>query len=158
MQQTFSQVCLGSYIVAYNEDNHLPILNAVVESGNESIIQSSRLGQQVLRELESLRTDPPGSTQLDSHHSAQQAIDAVALQPVENNLSADLLADKKIANVDSQVNSANELQDVISFNLDNRDDNDENEFEWLIDELVDRHITELRKDIKQLLERAKSIS
>ena len=77
---------------------------------------------------------------------------------MENNLSADLLADKKIANVDSQVNSANELQDVISFNLDNRDDNDENEFEWLIDELVDRHITELRKDIKQLLERAKSIS
>ena len=41
--------------VAQNPETDLPVLNDVVESGNESIIQSSRLGREVLRELEALR-------------------------------------------------------------------------------------------------------
>ena len=35
-------------------NDEVPVLSDVVESGNESIIQSSRLGREVLRELEVL--------------------------------------------------------------------------------------------------------
>ncbi len=93
----------------YDED--LPVLNDVVESGNESIIQSSRLGREVLRELEVLQRN----------NAEPFTIDA--------DTSVDLLTDSPSS--------------------------EDDELEQLIDNLVDRHITELRKDIALLLERVK---
>ena len=92
-------------------DDDLPVLNEVVESGNESIIQSSRLGREVLRELEVLQRSASEPFTID----ADNAID--------------LLADT--APTESE------------------------ELEQLVDNLVDKHITELRKEITQLLERVK---
>ncbi len=94
----------------YEDD--LPVLNDVVETGNESIIQSSRLGREVLRELEVLQRDPSEPFTIDADRSLE------------------LLTDTRTT------------------------DNDD-ELEQLIDNLVDRHITELRKDITELLERVK---
>lgn len=93
-------------------DDDLPVLNEVVESGNESIIQSSRLGREVLRELEVLQRNTSEPFTIDADH----AIDLVAdTAPTE-------------------------------------DDGEYIDLEQLVDNLVDKHITELRKDITQLLE------
>ena len=97
-------------------DDDLPVLNEVVESGNESIIQSSRLGREVLRELEVLQRNTPEPFTID----ADNAID----------LTADDLKEETPPS-------------------------DTEELEQLVDNLVDKHITELRKDITQLLERVK---
>lgn len=94
----------------YEDD--LPVLNDVVETGNESIIQSSRLGREVLRELEVLQRDPAEPFTIDADRSL------------------DLLTETTSTDKDA-------------------------ELEQLIDNLVDRHITELRKDIAELLERVK---
>jgi len=92
-------------------DDDLPVLNEVVETGNESIIQSSRLGREVLREIEVLQRGTSEPFTID----ADDAID----------LAADVAP------------------------------SDYDELEVLVDNLVDKHITELRKDITQLLERVK---
>ncbi len=94
-----------------NYDDDLPVLNEVVESGNESIIQSSRLGREVLRELEVLQRGAAEPFTID----ADIAIDVV----------------------------------------DDTAPTESEELEQLVDNLVDKHITELRKDITQLLERVK---
>ncbi len=86
-----------------------PVLNEVVESGNESIIQSSRLGREVLRELEVLQRNTSEPFTID----ADNAIDSEADTALTEN----------------------------------------EELEQLVDNLVDKHITELRKDITHLLER-----
>jgi len=92
-------------------DDDLPVLNEVVETGNESIIQSSRLGREVLRELEVLQRNIPEPFTID----ADNAIDLSAEAPLA----------------------------------------DDDDLEQLVDNLVDKHITELRRDITQLLERVK---
>lgn len=91
-------------------NDEVPVLSDVVESGNESIIQSSRLGREVLRELEALQ------------------------QSASRERLSDYSGDDR-----------------------NHDEDEVDDLELLIDDLVDRHITELRKDIRRLLERAKHI-
>lgn len=142
------------------DQDDLPVLNAVIESGNESIIQSSRLGREVLRELEALRHIVPVVTEHNSFpHAAgntapgsypdmaQAAADENPnVTPVENQLDLDLLEA-----------SGNPLQpaDDMRFVIRNLPEDEEDDIELMIDELMDRHITDLRKDIRRLLERAR---
>lgn len=117
------------------KEDSVPVLNAVVESGNESIIQSSRLGREVLRELEVLQQSEPVKFVLQEHV-----------------LEADEEEEEE-----SQSTSESQLHLMIgdqeAFNL--ASDNSDDEIELMIDEVVDRHITELRKDIRRLLNRVK---
>ncbi len=167
-------------------EDDLPVLSAVVESGNRSIIQSTRLGNEVLRELESLRQDAVrSSASYENHHTPTQ-LDAVELatapedtdesDTLPDNLVAvdpativeipqgldfaslstrgddtalnDELADPLLDDFDDSIT----LQSVEGSNFELRDE----EIEIMIDDIVDRHITSLRRDIKRLLERARS--
>ncbi len=152
-------------------EDDLPILNAVVESGNPSLIQSARLGNEVLRELESLRQEATrGAPSLQSSEaesdtlsgnaaSAEKAPDVEIPQGMDfaamshdsseahNDEATDPLLDGPVA-VTSATNDASDANEAVSF----KDD----EIERMIDDIVDRHVTALRHDIKQLLERARS--
>ena len=112
----------------HDEDDSLPVLNAVIESGNESIIQSSRLGREVLRELEVLQQTEPVKFELQAHLLEEEEGDTALGSESQIALMIDDSNDKN-------VNSMPE-DDAI---------------ELMIDEVVDRHITELRRDIRRLL-------
>jgi len=115
-----------------NENEDIPVLNAVVESGNESIIQSSRLGREVLRELEVIKQSQPVKFKLHDHILGEDEEEGDFEPRTESQL--DLMIDDP---------------DTINASASNSDD----EIELMIDEVVDRHITELRKDIRRLLQR-----
>lgn len=116
-----------------NDDDGVPVLNEVVESGNESIIQSSRLGREVLRELEMLQQPNPVKFVLQDHLITETS-DGDNLPRTESQLDLSL-GDSPVNNPDAT--------------------HSEDEIELMIDELVDRHIHELRKDIRRLLARTK---
>ncbi len=114
-----------------NEDDSLPVLNAVVESGNESIIQSSRLGREVLRELEMLQQSNPVKFVLQDH---------VLNEEEEGDTS-----EREESQLDLSLDDSGTKNTLTP--------NSEDEIELMIDELVDRHIHELRQDIRRLLTR-----
>jgi len=116
------------------EEDGVPVLNDVVESGNESIIQSSRLGREVLRELEVLQQPNPVKFVLHDHILEQ---------------------DNRRSNEDEPAESQMDLMIEDSDTINAENNRSEDEIELMIDEVVDRHITELRKDIRRLLERVK---
>lgn len=126
--------------MTHENEDAVPVLNSVVESGNESIIQSSRLGREVLRELEALQQTSPVKFVLHDHILGDDA-DGDANDRQESQL--DLMIDDPDTNL-SAISSA--------------DENSESEIELMIDEVVDRHITELRKDIRRLLLSVKQFS
>jgi len=119
-----------------HEDDSVPVLNEVVESGNESIIQSSRLGREVLRELEVLQQSEPVKFVLQEH----------ILEADEEEEG------EQVAAPESDMALTPEQSEPLNVASDNSDD----EIELMIDEVVDRHITELRKDIRRLLNRIKT--
>jgi len=116
-----------------DDDDGLPVLNAVVESGNESIIQSSRLGREVLRELDMLQQNKPARFVLQDH-----ILD-------EKEKSNDFIDQENPLNLGSSHSDANNAYTIDS----------EDELEHMIDQVVDRHIHELRRDIRRLLVRVK---
>lgn len=161
-------------------EDDLPVLSAVVETGNPSIIQSTRMGNEVLRELETLRRD---SEQRCPNPAIEDVQDSTALNddlanidsedthtPPENTSeSAKLDTDDQAPEAATAVlptvapkveipqgldfaSLATHTANDASANLSLSDD----EIELLIDDVVDRHITALRQDIKQLLEQARS--
>lgn len=183
-----------------DEDDGVPVLNEVVESGNESIIQSSRLGREVLRELEVLQQEPvkfvlpahildtvqdhdvdEANDETHAHDNtsvfdASNAVDVDLTQESEFNFDSHITLDAE-GNLDfdshkqpdadwdvdserveielSSESGSQERQldlmidDLPAFNVASNHSDDE--LELMIDEVVDRHITELRKDIKSLL-------
>ncbi len=112
-------------------DYDLPILSDVVEAGNESIIQSSRSGREVQRELDVLQNSEPMRFVLNDAYTGDD--DESKDEP-----------ERELIEPESQ----------FSHKIDDSCDQDE-AIELMIDVVVDRHITELRKDIKRLLIRAK---
>jgi len=106
---------------------------SVVESGNESIIQSSRLGREVLRELDMLQQNKPDSFVLQDH-----ILD-------ETEKSDDFVDHENPLHPGSGHSDANNAYTIDS----------EDELEHMIDQVVDRHIHELRRDIRRLLIRVK---
>lgn len=120
-------------MITDSDDEAVPVLNAVVESGNESIIQSSRLGREVLRELEMLQQSNPVKFVLQDH----------------------VLNDEEEGDNFTSTESQLDLSLNDSGTINTAPDNSEDEIELMIDELVDRHIHELRQDIRRLLTRIK---
>ncbi len=118
----------------HEEDDSVPVLNAVVESGNESIIQSSRLGREVLRELEQLQQSDPVKFVLHDHILENEEEEGDPQPSPERQLDL-------------------KMGDSEEINAPNDDSSDA--IELMIDEVVDRHIVELRKDIRHLLTRLK---
>ncbi len=118
----------------HEEDDSVPVLNAVVESGNESIIQSSRLGREVLRELEQLQQSDPVKFVLHDHILENEEEEGDPQPSPERQLDL-------------------KMDDSEEINAPNDDSSDA--IELMIDEVVDRHIVELRKDIRHLLTRLK---
>jgi len=116
-----------------DHDDGLPVLNAVVESGNESIIQSSRLGREVLHELDMLQQSKSVKFVLQDH----------ILEEEEKN--DEFTRHESQLNLGIDHSDTNNAQTIDS----------EDELELMIDQVVDRHIHELRRDIRRLLARVK---
>ncbi len=120
-----------------DHDDGLPVLNAVVKTGNESIIQSSRLGREVLRELDMLQQSKPVKFELQDHIlEDQQKNNDFACRESRLDLGVDRY------DVNCEANNPHTIDS-------------EDEIELMIDQVVDRHIHELRKDIRRLLVRIK---
>ncbi len=150
------------------QEDELPVLNDIVESGNPSIIQSTRMGNEVLRELETLRQDavrrfPNTANQdaQDTHTAPDDTSESAKLRP-------DVLASQDTPEANVNVVPPVEIPQGLDFaslatDASHKSENTsvvlnfcDDEIELLIDDVVDRHITALRQDIKQLLERARS--
>lgn len=148
-------------------EEDLPVLNAVVESGNPSIIQSTRMGNEVLRELETLRQDSARRCPTPANQEAQDTDTSPENTSESAKLPADVMSDEPetphsapsdapsvempegLNFASSAIDSAPVSNEPTTFSF------SDDELELLIDDIVDRHITELRQDIKQLLERAR---
>ena len=125
------------------DDDDLPVLNDVVKTGDESIIQSTRLEYEVEGEIESLQNatiefDLPSHLQLGVQSEA--AGDNIDLD------IADVPATEMAASLE-------EIEGALIADPDVQQSIDD-ELELLIDDIVDRHVTSLRRDLRALLERA----
>lgn len=125
------------------DDDDLPVLNDVVRTGDESIIQSTRLEYEVEGEIESLQNatiefDLPSHLQLGVQSEA--ASDNIELD------IADVPATEMAASLE-------EIEGALIADPDVQQSIDD-ELELLIDDIVDRHVTSLRRDLRALLERA----
>ena len=147
--------------MSLHEDD-LPVLNAVVESGNHSIIQSTRLGNEVLRELESLRQDSirgvPANDNQDTAESLlkpERTSESDTLTPntadLANTPAVEFPQDMDFASLSNDLDD--ELTQAVMLTV--GDDLTDEEVDILIADIFDRHNTALRRDIKQLLTRAR---
>ncbi len=191
-----------------HDDTDVPVLNSVVKAGNESIIESTRLGREVLQRLEDMKTldtpslDPgvnstdtapifrPGrgdgsavllkaespATQVpeESHDPAiinADALDttmsqAIRLEPTVGNRAgnpkplilglaprpAPMSMPLESEEPDSRDAEESSEDEAVS-GTDDMPDTDE-ALELMIDELVDRHVSALRDDLRRLLLKA----
>ncbi|MEE9321618.1 MAG: hypothetical protein V3U76_14315 [Granulosicoccus sp.] len=126
------------------DDDDLPVLNSVVRGGNESVIQSTRQDRLVSDQLEALRRNTKVHFNLPDIPGL--AVDPEAL-PIEDELDDTQQFYPPLKALPSAQPSSS---DPVACEDDG--------IELLIDELVDRHITELRQDIRSLLDRARRLS
>ncbi len=125
------------------DDDDLPVLNDVVRTGDESIIQSTRLEHEVEGEIESLQN---ATIEFDLPSHLQLGVQsAVASDNIELEI-ADVPATEMAASLE-------EIEDALIADPDVQQSIDD-ELELLIDDIVDRHVTSLRRDLRALLERA----
>jgi len=136
--------------MSFHEED-LPVLNAVVESGNRSIIQSTRMGNEVLRELESLRQDAARSMPMDVNLDTE----ARQIEPEIVTESDTLCADSTLRITENSLEVPAGLDFTAQSASSDALPDDDDELELMIDDIVDRHITALRRDIKRLLDRAR---
>ena len=132
-----------------DDDDDLPILSSVIKGGNESIIQSSRLDQQALDELEAMRRNTPVRFNLPDTPGLSASESAL---PAESELDDTQRIDLPLMSPQPDRPSPPEL-----VSRERQEEEEEDDIELLIDELVDRHITELRQDIRTLLDRARCL-
>lgn len=157
-------------IMLLHEDD-LPVLNAVVQTGDHSIIQSTRLGNEVLRELETLRQNAIRGLPANDNQDTVESL----LTPEGTSESATLSAESEFRAEHGGEASANAPSVEFPLDLDfdslsNQLDSEltqaamltvgeqikDEEIDVIVDDIVDRHITALRRDVKQLLIRARS--
>lgn len=125
------------------DDDDLPVLNDVVRTGDESIIQSTRLEHEVEGEIESLQN---ATIEFDLPSHLQLGVQsAVASDNIELEI-ADVPATEMAASLE-------DIEDALIADPDVQQSIDD-ELELLIDDIVDRHVTSLRRDLRALLERA----
>ncbi len=140
--------------MAYEEDE-LPVLNDVVKTGNESIIQSTRLEREVDGEIEQLRHE---TIEFDLPSHLKLGVDVSDVGDQQDELDkeqtedgfANRLADRPAADMAADLE---EIEGALIVDLDVQQ-SIEDELELLIDDIVDRHVTSLRRDLRALLERA----
>ncbi len=182
--------------MSHFEDETVPVLNSVVESGNESIIQSSRLSREVMRELRVLQEEEPvrfvlhdhivqgndnedkAESRVNTNSDGQSRFTGQINPEIDVESDFDGKVDAKMSAVGTIEGYFNPKTDALdSFGRQNHptidtqsdlisqtdpiiDDSshicaesapDDEAIEIMIDEVVDRHITELRKDIRRLL-------
>ncbi|MFK7854366.1 MAG: hypothetical protein AB8B79_09650 [Granulosicoccus sp.] len=153
--------------MALKEDD-LPILNDVVRSGDESIIQSTRLERVGIDRLDSDSTAPlhfelPAHLQLDT-----QAYDIDLDETLELDEHGTAYFDKLLANQNDEHDSfwrePAESHGLLSTRhpVDSKENTGpenlvDNQLELLIDEIIDKHIVTLRTDLRNLLLRARKL-
>lgn len=125
------------------EDDDLPVLNDVVRTGNESIIQSTRLEREVDGEIELLQNE---TIEFDLPSHLQFGIESEEAGTDSELDSADIPAADMAANLE-------EIEGALFVDPDVQQSIDD-ELELLIDDIVDRHVTSLRRDLRALLDRA----
>ena len=125
------------------EDDDLPVLNDVVRTGNESIIQSTRLEREVDGEIELLQNE---TIEFDLPSHLQFGIESAEASKDSELESADIPAADMAASLEA-IEGALIVDPDIQQSIDD-------ELELLIDDIVDRHVTSLRRDLRALLERA----
>ena len=125
------------------DDDDLPVLNDVVKTGDESIIQSTRLEYEVEGEIESLQN---ATIEFDLPSHLQLGVQSEA---ASDNIELDI-ADVPAAEMAA---SLEEIEGALIADPDVQQSIDD-ELELLIDDIVDRHVTSLRRDLRALLERA----
>ena len=148
------------------EDDDLPVLNDVVRSGDESIIQSTRLEREGGDRPDSDSTAPlhfelPAHLQLDNLIYDIDLDETLELdehgdtyfenqqnEPVSRPSRADHVAGEGLTSLNNSI-ASNE-----SHTPGNHTDE---QLELLIDEIIDRHIASLRTDLRNLLQRARDL-
>ena len=125
------------------EDDELPVLNDVVRTGNESIIQSTRLEREVDGEIELLQNE---TIEFDLPSHLQFGIESAEASKDSELESADIPAADMAASLEA-IEGALIVDPDIQQSIDD-------ELELLIDDIVDRHVTSLRRDLRALLDRA----
>ena len=125
------------------EDDELPVLNDVVRTGNESIIQSTRLEREVDGEIELLQSE---TIEFDLPSHLQFGIESAEASKDSELESADIPAADMAASLEA-IEGALIVDPDIQQSIDD-------ELELLIDDIVDRHVTSLRRDLRALLDRA----
>lgn len=163
-----------------HQEDDLPVLNAVVETGNPSIIQSTRMGNEVLRELENLRQDaarfmPPSEPAPDvqTAPAAESPIESdtilTAFDETRDIPAVEIPEGFDFASVATGTAVNTTQLDDLDTEYPNQTANEplatpltgmsfvltDEEINLLIDDIVDRHVSALRRDIKRLLERAR---
>jgi len=119
----------------------VPTLRNVVTAGDETVIQSKRIGQQLEDEMgENLGTS---LSQEIIRSMTSRSVDPAPHPPIHE-LTGDWNTPPQGAASD-HIFSASETQQAPAM---------DDTLELLIDDIIDRHITALRQDIRLLLERA----
>ena len=148
------------------EDNDLPVLNDVVRSGDETIIQSTRLERAGIDQLDSNSTAP-----LHFELPAHLQFDNLAYEiDLDETLELDEHDDADFNNQQSftepQPHKGNQIarEELLSLNhsiaLEEPvvpGSHTDEQLELLIDEIIDRHILSLRTDLRNLLQRARDL-
>jgi len=131
-----------------NPVNDVPTLRSIVTTGDESVIQTKRIGHQLEHEMD----ENLGSA------LSQEIIRSMATRA----FAAELGVETQAANEDTEElatlpDTVTECElSTLAQTLPSLDMDDT--LECLIDEIVDRHITSLRQDIRLLLERVRADS
>ncbi len=130
-------------------DEELPVLNDVVRNGDEAIIRSARLQRVDIDELDSTSTGPlhfelPAHLQFDLLGYDSQADEAFESEHMGTSIGTlPALQAAQYAVTEPCTLPEPALADAA--------------LEALIDEIVDSHITSLRKELRSLLERARDL-
>lgn len=130
-----------------HEDNDVPVLNAVVKAGNESIIESTRLGREVLQELEAMKS--LGASVDDTLETR--------VEPRDHNTGGPGIGDGSVVHLyaegpgDAPQQANHSVDEHCDHALPTPAYTDDDELELMIDDLVDRHVSALREDLRRLL-------
>ena len=130
-------------------DEELPVLNDVVRNGDEAIIRSARLQRVDIDELDSTSTGPlhfelPAHLQFDPLDADSQ--DDLPFESNNTDTCTGALPDLPAAHYAATDNCVSSKQAITDTAL-----------EAVIDEIVDSHITSLRKELRSLLQRARDL-
>jgi len=136
-------------------EDDLPVLNAVVQTGDHSIIQSTRLGNEVLRELETLRQNAIRGLPANDNQDTVESLltpEGTSEEASANAPSVEFPLDLDFDSLSNQLDSELTQAAMLTVGEQIKDE----EIDVIVDDIVDRHITALRRDVKQLLIRARS--